>query len=353
VGTCEESNFINFCFCPHSSDFVSSHIHPYFRGNGEQNQQLLRGLLIIHSSAYNLQHRLHTKITAYGTSQETAAVSSLPASVPVFQTLLVSLRFPLLDNAHFTVMMENTIVNPSLFPYQLQLQQLLMFLLEQEPPQYQDHLSQLTGDCRPGALQQPLLSSEILTLIDNNIQQAQHQPLSSGVLPILNYGSCNGALIRNGTFSPFAPLVPLISNEGRQQQHRSDVVNKPPEQQLAAPKQQLSEQATFLILVKSLLKILERQKDRSKDVDGYPTDRDQLNRMEHRVKRIVSIGSHRNRKGDKEFIPLHAALEPLLRQAVGDVYWDKAICVTHRYCAVKGWKAAKLSFQARGPGHKV
>jgi hypothetical protein len=253
--------------------------------------------------------------------------------------------------------MENTIVNPSLFLYQLQLRQLLMVLLEQEPPQYQDHLSQLTGECRPGALQQPLLSLDILALIDNNIQQAQHQPLSSGVLPNLNYISRNGALSSNGTSTPLAALVPLLSNEGRQQQqqqqHRSEVVNKPTGQQPAAPKQELSEQATFFILVKSLLKILERQKERSKAVDAYPTDSDQLNRMEHRVKRIVSIGSHRNRKGDKEFIPLHAALEPLLRQAVGDVYWDKAICVTHRYCAVKGWKAAKLSFQARGPAHKV
>jgi hypothetical protein len=224
---------------------------------------------------------------------------------------------PSLGNS--TYMTVNTIPNPPLLLCQLQLWELILLLLQEEPQHPQNLVMSLAGECRHGVLQQPLLPSAFPNSTGiNNFQQAQHQPsaleVPLGVVANLNHPR------GNETCTPVTAAAPRISFE---------------DQHGHTPPQQLSERATFFILVKALFKVLEKQK-----VWGNGGSSQELNRLTQRVKRIISMGTRRNHAGDAQFIPLHAALARLLRQAVGDAYWRQAMYVALRYCDSKGWNAA-------------
>jgi hypothetical protein len=206
----------------------------------------------------------------------------------------------------------DSITNPTLV-HQLHLRQLLLLLLQQEAQQ-QGHVQQPPNEYRPGGLLPPLLPAAILTSIDiNDFQQSQQQPptveFPVGRIDNLSFDDTNG------TFAPAANPEHLFSGEA-QRGH--------------TPLRPQSERAMFFLVVRALFKILEIQKRK----DTFPTD--DLNWLTRRVKRVLSIGMRRNRAGDARFIPLHVALEPLLRQAVGDVYWRQAVDIAHRYWASKG-----------------
>jgi hypothetical protein len=147
----------------------------------------------------------------------------------------------------------------------------------------------------------------------NDFQQSQQQPptveFPVGRIDNLSFDDTNG------TFAPAANPEHLFSGEA-QRGH--------------TPLRPLNERAMFFLVVRALFKILEIQKRK----DTFRTD--DLNWLTRRVKRVLSIGMRRNRAGDARFIPLHAVLEPLLRQAVGDVCWRQAVDIAHRYWASKG-----------------
>ena len=95
----------------------------------------------------------------------------------------------------------------------------------------------------------------------------------------------------------------------------------------------LTERQSFLLLIKCLLKYLQKVNEHG---------------LRLRVKAIVAESVKRNRNGDAQFSPLSDVIELLLRKCVGEVHWARAKLCVEVLCEKRHWRIASQAVV--GPG---